>query len=279
MEGYYFPGAGRLVLFGSQVTGRHAGGKLMVIVLKHLAKLSHVEHPTTEGTTLEMARVCDWNIRHASANPSKAILPPLPVHFLTTIACANQGRRAHDFVGHGANRGSARPTPVSTNGPRLARVLRKCPSARCVPEKVVTVGDSGPSRKGFRPASVGVMQAGPAGGVYARGLPAQTYERPPDRQVAALYRSGRTEGRYQRFTQKGPPRVMKRRTESRQCTLLNATKKGAVPFAMEPPSRRPIRQGRRMGQNARPGGLGQRSSCACGLNADERRRVAEVFGC
>jgi hypothetical protein len=83
MEGYHLPEAGRPVLFRSQVNGLHAGGKLMVVVLKHLAKLSHAEHLTTEGTTLEMARVCDWNIRHASANPSKAILPPLPVHFLT----------------------------------------------------------------------------------------------------------------------------------------------------------------------------------------------------
>ena len=35
------------------------------------------------------------------------------------------------------------------------------------------------------------------------------------------------------------------------------------------PSRRPTRRERRMGQNARPGGLGQRSSCAC--KATQRR--------
>jgi hypothetical protein len=126
MEGYYLPEAGRLVLFWSQVTGRDAGGKLMVIVLKHLPKLSHVEHLTTEVTKLEMARVGDWNVRHASANPSKAILPPLPVHFLTnhclreSTQAASRSRKATVPTA-----GVLRPTPVSTNGPRLARVLRK----------------------------------------------------------------------------------------------------------------------------------------------------------
>jgi hypothetical protein len=44
IEGYYLQEAGRLVLFWSQVNGQDAGGTLMVIVLKHLANLSHVEH-------------------------------------------------------------------------------------------------------------------------------------------------------------------------------------------------------------------------------------------